>query len=42
MDEKSRPTWTKQDVRYLRPHVLGVAKEEAERKKWDTLVIERK
>ncbi|KAF8633754.1 hypothetical protein AX17_004409 [Amanita inopinata Kibby_2008] len=36
--------WTKagEDVRYLRPHVLDVAKENAERKMWDNVAVERK
>jgi len=36
--------WTKpeEDVRYLVPHVEDVLKEEAERKYWDTLIVERK
>ncbi|KAG6844497.1 hypothetical protein H0H87_006571 [Tephrocybe sp. NHM501043] len=35
--------WTKpaEDVRYLKPHVLEVAKEDAERQMWDTLVVKR-
>jgi len=31
-----------QDVRYLLPHVEDVLKEEAERQKWETMVVERK
>ncbi|CAA7267655.1 unnamed protein product [Cyclocybe aegerita] len=31
-----------EDVRYLRPHVEEVAKEEEERKKWDNLIVQRK
>ncbi|KAK2460539.1 hypothetical protein APHAL10511_007009 [Amanita phalloides] len=36
--------WTKveEDVRYLKPLVLDVTKEDAERKMWDTVVVERK
>jgi ubiquinol-cytochrome c reductase subunit 7 len=36
--------WTKaeEDVRYLKPHVEDVVKEDTERKMWDTLVLERK
>jgi len=36
--------WTKseEDVRYLVPHIQDVLKEEAERKYWDTLIVERK
>ncbi|KAF8201480.1 cytochrome b-c1 complex subunit 7 [Pholiota molesta] len=36
--------WIKpeEDVRYLAPHVANVAKEEAERKAWDNLVVLRK
>jgi ubiquinol-cytochrome c reductase subunit 7 len=36
--------WTpaSEDVRYLRPHVVEVMKEETERKKWDHMVVERK
>ncbi|KAJ3513227.1 hypothetical protein NLJ89_g3063 [Agrocybe chaxingu] len=36
--------WTTEaeDVRYLRPHVEEVAKEEEERKKWDSLIVQRK
>ncbi|KIL69529.1 hypothetical protein M378DRAFT_678594 [Amanita muscaria Koide BX008] len=40
----SQKEWTKreEDVRYLKPHVVDVSNENAERKKWDTLVLERK
>jgi len=31
-----------QDVRYLKPHVLSVLKEEAERKKWDNITFDKK
>ncbi|KAG5645820.1 hypothetical protein DXG03_005161 [Asterophora parasitica] len=31
-----------EDNRYLRPHVLEVAKEDAERKLWDTIKVSRK
>jgi ubiquinol-cytochrome c reductase subunit 7 len=31
-----------QDYRYLRPHVLDVLKEDAERQMWDTVTIQRK
>lgn len=31
-----------QDIRYLKPHVVEVMKEEAERKMWDTVAVERK
>lgn len=31
-----------QDVRYLKPHVEDVWKEDLERKKWDTIEVERK
>ncbi|KAF5330653.1 hypothetical protein D9619_005943 [Psilocybe cf. subviscida] len=36
--------WTpaSEDVRYLLPHVEEVMKEETERKKWDSMVVERK
>ncbi|KIK06474.1 hypothetical protein K443DRAFT_674132 [Laccaria amethystina LaAM-08-1] len=36
--------WTQpsEDIRYLKPHVLEVMKEEAERKMWDTVAVERK
>jgi len=30
------------DVRYLQPHVVDVVKENSERKKWDTIAVERK
>jgi len=35
--------WTpeSEDHRYLKPHVVDVMKEEAERSKWDNLVVER-
>ncbi|PPR08028.1 hypothetical protein CVT24_010869 [Panaeolus cyanescens] len=31
-----------EDVRYLKPHVESVHREEVERAKWDNLVVERK
>ncbi|KAF8964024.1 cytochrome b-c1 complex subunit 7 [Flammula alnicola] len=31
-----------EDIRYLKPHVEEVVKEETERHKWDTVVVERK
>jgi len=36
--------WTKSedDVRYLVPYIEDVMKEEAERKHWDTMIVERK
>ncbi|PSR88893.1 hypothetical protein PHLCEN_2v5042 [Hermanssonia centrifuga] len=36
--------WTKpaEDVRYLQPHVESVAKEDNERRVWDTMAVERK
>jgi len=39
-----RVQWLKpeEDVRYLRPHVLDVMKEDAERRMWDTLTFQRK
>ncbi|KAF8737715.1 hypothetical protein AX14_012484 [Amanita brunnescens Koide BX004] len=40
----SKSEWTKveEDVRYLKPLVLDVAKENNERKMWDSITIERK
>ncbi|KAL4067545.1 cytochrome b-c1 complex subunit 7 [Scleroderma yunnanense] len=32
----------KDDVRYLKPHIQEVLKEEAERAAWDTMAIQRK
>lgn len=39
-----REQWTKpeEDVRYLKSHVADVANEDAERIKWDTLIVEKK
>jgi ubiquinol-cytochrome c reductase subunit 7 len=39
-----REQWTKaeEDRRYLRPHVLDVVKEDAERQMWDTIAIQKK
>jgi len=36
--------WLKseEDNRYLRPHVVNIIGEEAERRKWDTVAVERK
>ncbi|ESK85897.1 cytochrome b-c1 complex subunit 7 [Moniliophthora roreri MCA 2997] len=36
--------WTKpeDDIRYLTPHITAVAKEDAERKMWDTIAVKRK
>ncbi|KAI9433994.1 cytochrome b-c1 complex subunit 7 [Lactarius indigo] len=36
--------WTKpeEDVRYLKPHVLEVVKEDQERRVWDTINVARK
>jgi len=36
--------WTKpeEDVRYLKPHVVEVSKEDAERQMWDTMTVSRK
>ncbi|KAI0797769.1 cytochrome bd ubiquinol oxidase subunit [Abortiporus biennis] len=36
--------WTpvSEDVRYLKPHVVEVAKEDDERKVWDTIAVQRK
>jgi len=31
-----------QDVRYLKPHVLSIMKEEAERNKWDNITFNKK
>jgi len=31
-----------EDVRYLRPHVAEVIKEDAERQHWDTVTVQRK
>ena len=31
-----------QDVRYLKPHILNILKEEAERNKWDNLTFSKK
>lgn len=31
-----------QDVRYLKPHVVEVAKEDAERQAWDHIVVAKK
>ncbi|KAF8634355.1 hypothetical protein AX15_000966 [Amanita polypyramis BW_CC] len=39
---KAEWTQVEEDVRYLKPHVVNVAKEDAERKLWDTIVVERK
>ncbi|KAF8352374.1 ubiquinol-cytochrome C reductase complex 14kD subunit-domain-containing protein [Amanita rubescens] len=39
---KSEWTTTEEDIRYLKPHVLDVSKEESERKMWDTITVERK
>jgi len=39
---KSEWTPTEKDIRYLKPHILDVAKEENERKMWDTIAVERK
>lgn len=33
---------TSQDVRYLKPHVQDVAKEESERAVWDQVQVERR
>jgi len=30
-----------EDIRYLRPHVIDVAKEDAERKMWDTATVKK-
>jgi len=40
----AKEEWTKaeDDVRYLLPHVHEVMKEDAERKHWDTIIVERK
>ncbi|KAF9448359.1 14 kDa subunit of cytochrome bd ubiquinol oxidase [Macrolepiota fuliginosa MF-IS2] len=40
--EKNEWTPAAEDVRYLKPHVLEVMKEDAERHKWDTVVVEKK
>ncbi|KAL7283199.1 ubiquinol-cytochrome-c reductase complex subunit 6 [Trametes coccinea BRFM310] len=36
--------WTKpsEDVRYLKPHVEEVEREELERRKWDSMAVERR
>jgi len=40
----SRDQWVKpeEDNRYLRPHVLDIMKEDAERQMWDTVTIQKK
>ncbi|EDR11274.1 uncharacterized protein LACBIDRAFT_293408 [Laccaria bicolor S238N-H82] len=40
----SKEQWMQpsEDIRYLKPHVVEVMKEEAERKMWDTVAVERK
>jgi ubiquinol-cytochrome c reductase subunit 7 len=40
----SQSEWTKpeEDVRYLKPHVLEVAKEDQERGVWDTINVAKK
>ncbi|KAI0043567.1 cytochrome bd ubiquinol oxidase subunit [Auriscalpium vulgare] len=42
--ELPKSEWIKpeEDVRYLAPHVLSVAKEDQERAVWDTINVERK
>ncbi|KAI0060868.1 cytochrome bd ubiquinol oxidase subunit [Artomyces pyxidatus] len=42
--ELPKPEWTKpeEDVRYLRPHVLDVEKEDQERRTWDTIEVTAK
>lgn len=37
-----QPSHSTQDNRYLRPHVLDVAKEDAERQMWDTVTVTKK
>ncbi|KAF5357807.1 hypothetical protein D9756_001869 [Leucocoprinus leucothites] len=39
--EKEQWTPVSADVRYLKPHVLGVLKEEAERQKWDSITFNK-
>jgi len=36
--------WTKpeEDVRYLRPHVVEVSREDAERQMWDTITVNKR
>jgi len=35
--------WTpvEEDIRYLKPHVVDVVKENAERQKWDTMTVQK-
>ena len=33
--------WCRQDVRYLKPHVEEVVKEDLERVKWDNIEVKR-
>ncbi|KXN82531.1 Cytochrome b-c1 complex subunit 7 [Leucoagaricus sp. SymC.cos] len=40
--EKAEWTPAEEDVRYLRPHIQSVLKEEAERAKWDNLTFGKK
>ncbi|KAF8162974.1 cytochrome b-c1 complex subunit 7 [Crassisporium funariophilum] len=39
---KEQWTSNSEDVRYLKPHVLDVAKEEQERQMWDTVTVAKK
>lgn len=32
----------KEDIRYLKPHIVGVLEEETERAAWDTMTVQRK
>ncbi|KAG6828669.1 hypothetical protein H0H92_007084 [Tricholoma furcatifolium] len=38
---KEQWTTVAEDVRYLKPHVVEVAKEDAERQMWDNLAVKR-
>ncbi|KAL9714843.1 Cytochrome b-c1 complex subunit 7, mitochondrial [Leucoagaricus gongylophorus] len=40
--EKDQWTPAEEDVRYLKPHILNILKEEAERNKWDNLTFSKK
>jgi len=39
---KDQWTLSSEDVRYLKPHVVNVVKEENERKMWDNIAVARK